>query len=129
MSKCNERLLGFKSRSLLVLPVLLFCCWISAIANDHGSGTKSSSSELKSVVFVVEKPGEVGAAILVSLDQREQQDILLFAGDQSFKYRIALGRLEQGQHKIIISVNRERSAPRAAGAEILAVKPVFAGTD
>jgi len=59
----------------------------------------------------------------------KQQDILLFAGDQSFKYRIALGRLEQGQHKVIISLNRERSAPHAAGAEILGVKPVFAGTD
>ena len=148
MSKCNERLLGFKPGSVFVLLILLFCCWISAIAHDHGSGARSDSSELKSVVFVVEKPGEVGleiearspgaswekpgeecAAILVSLDQREQQDILLFAGDQSFKYRIALGRLEQGQHKVIISLNRERSAPHAAGAEILGVKPVFAGTD
>jgi hypothetical protein len=148
MSKCNKRLLGFKSGSMFVLPVLLLCCWVSAVAHENGTRTTVGSSELKSVDFVVEKPGEVGleiearspgaswekpgeecAAILVSLDHREQQDIFLFAGDQTFKYRIALGRLEQGKHKVIISLNRDRSAPHAAGAEILGVKPVLAGTD
>src|SRR5258707_3902373 len=112
MSKCNKRLLGFKSGFMFVLPVLLLCCWVSAVAHENGSRTTGGSSELKSVDFVVEKPGEVGleiearspgaswekpgeecAAIQVSLDQREQQDILLFAGDQTFKYRITLGRV------------------------------------
>jgi hypothetical protein len=100
------------------------------------------------VTFVVEKPGEVGlevearspgaswekpggecAALLVSLDQKDRQDILLFAGDQSFKYRIALGLLEPGKHNVVISLNRDRSAPNSASAEVLAVRPVFSGTD
>src|SRR4051812_15832916 len=133
MSKFNEPLRGFKSVQLVILPLLVICCWCSAVAHDHGSGISDRTSELKRVTFVVEKPGEVGlevearspgaswekpggecAALLVSLDQKDRQDILLFAGEQSFKYRIALGRLEPGKHNVVVSLNRDRSAPNAA---------------
>jgi hypothetical protein len=146
MSKFIKLPSGRKSLHLITLPLLIICCWLSTAARE--SEINSSLTELKSLTFVVEKAGEIGlevearspgaswakpggecAALLVSLDQKDRLDILLFAGDQSFKYRIALGRLERGKHTVVISLNRDRSAPNAANADVLGVKPVFTGTD
>ncbi|MEQ1763951.1 MAG: hypothetical protein ABL984_12510 [Pyrinomonadaceae bacterium] len=62
---------------------------------------------------------EAEAAVLsVFLDGRYSQDIILFAGDSRFDYKALLGRVEAGEHKVELALNRERSAAKAANVSI-----------
>jgi hypothetical protein len=63
--------------------------------------------------------GAESAALLVSVDGAQNQDLLLWAGDEVFHYRVMLGRLRKGRHKVSVSLNLPRSA---AGAQIAEIK-------
>jgi hypothetical protein len=51
-----------------------------------------------------------------------QQDLLLWAGDESFRYRVSLGRLNKGRHTVSVALNKARSSAEAQRAEIKALR-------
>jgi hypothetical protein len=65
----------------------------------------------------VEK-GREAAIVTVFVDDRYQQDVILFAGAQSFTYRLLLGRVGAGEHRLRIEFNRRQSAPRDSTVKI-----------
>jgi len=65
------------------------------------------------------RPGAEAAALSISVDGVKNQDQLLWAGDEVFHYRVMLGRLRKGKHRVSVSLNLPRSA---AGAQIAEVK-------
>jgi hypothetical protein len=75
------------------------------------------------------RPGAEAAALLVLVDGVYNQDLLLWAGDELFRYRVLLGRLSQGKHTLSVVLNPPRSAPRARRAEVKALRSLpFANT-
>jgi hypothetical protein len=75
------------------------------------------------------RPGAEAAALLVLVDGVYNQDLLLWAGDELFRYRVLLGRLSKGKHTLSVALNPSRSAPRARRAEIKALRSLpFATT-
>jgi hypothetical protein len=69
------------------------------------------------------RPGAEAAALSVSVDGVQNQDLLLWAGDEVFHYRVMLGHLRKGRHKVSVSLNLSRSA---AGAQVAEVKSLRA---
>jgi hypothetical protein len=73
------------------------------------------------------REGAEAAALLVSVDGVHNQDVLLWAGDEVFQYRIMLGRLSKGKHMVSVSLNLPRSAARAQVAEVKVLRPLPLG--
>lgn len=65
------------------------------------------------------REGAEAAALLISVDGVYNQDLLLWAGDELFSYRVMLGNLTRGKHKVSVALNLARSA---AGAQLAEVK-------
>src|SRR5262245_40016353 len=61
-----------------------------------------------------EKAGAEAAALRIELDGKYSQDLLLWAGDSPFIYRLMLGRLAPGKHYVTATLNQSHSA---AGAQ------------
>src|SRR5258705_982240 len=75
------------------------------------------------------RPGAEAAVLLVLVEGLDNQDLLLWAGDELFRYRVLLGRLSHGKHTLSVALNPLRSAPRARRAEVKALRPLpFANT-
>jgi hypothetical protein len=70
------------------------------------------------------REGAEAAALLISVDGVYQQDLLLWAGDESFRYRVMLGRLSRGKHTVSVSLNAARSAAEAHRAEVKSLRPL-----
>jgi len=70
------------------------------------------------------RPDAEAAALLVLVDGIYNQDLLLWAGDEFFRYRVLLGRLSKGTHTISVVLNSARSAPKAQRAEIKELRPL-----
>lgn len=68
------------------------------------------------------RQGAEAAALLVSVDGVQNQDLLLWAGEEEFDYRVMLGHLRKGSHRISVSLNPSRSA---AGAQVAEVKSLW----
>ena len=68
--------------------------------------------------------GTQAAALVVSVDGVYNQDLLLWAGDELFRYRVLLGRLSKGNHIISVALNPARSAPKVQRAEVKALRPL-----
>jgi hypothetical protein len=64
------------------------------------------------------------AAVLIEVDGHYNQDLLLFAGEKPFIYRVSLGMLPAGKHQIAAKLNRARSASQAGGAIIQRLQPI-----
>jgi hypothetical protein len=69
----------------------------------------------------IEKSSEAATATIF-LDNRYCQDVILFAGSQSFTYRLMLGRVGAGEHLLRIEYNRKQSAPQTSTIKIEDVK-------
>lgn len=54
------------------------------------------------------------AALTVLVDEKYHQDILLFAGEQLFDYKVFIGALSKGNHLIEIVWNKQLSAKQSA---------------
>src|ERR1044072_4800772 len=65
------------------------------------------------------RKGSEAAALVVLVDGTYNQDVLLWAGDGIYRYRLLLGRLPEGSHKVSVVLNEARSA---AGVRRPAVK-------
>lgn len=69
--------------------------------------------------------GSEAAIATVVVDGRYSQDIILFAGERSFTYRVMLGHLQAGEHNLRVDLNRRRSASKATVIEIQDAKVSF----
>jgi len=75
------------------------------------------------------RKGAEASAVSISVDGKQNQDLLLWAGEELFAYRVMLGRLAQGKHTVSVSLNPDRSAAGARRAEVKALRPLlFAAT-
>jgi hypothetical protein len=70
------------------------------------------------------RKGAEAAALLIEVDGNYNQDLLLWAGDAPFYYRVTLGRLARGKHTVIARLNRSRSAAAAQQATVLSLRPI-----
>ncbi len=68
--------------------------------------------------------GAEAAAVLISVDGVYNQDLLLWAGDEVFPYRVMLGRFSKGKHTVSVALNLARSAAGAHRAEIKRLRPL-----
>ncbi len=62
--------------------------------------------------------GAEAAILTVFVDGKYNQDLILFAGEETFEYQGLLGRLSAGEHTISIVLNEARSAPNARRVKI-----------
>jgi hypothetical protein len=70
------------------------------------------------------REGAEAAALLVSVDGVYNQDLLLWAGDELFPYRVMLGHLPGGKHTVSVALNTARSAAEARRAEVKSLRPL-----
>ncbi|MGI8567005.1 MAG: hypothetical protein ACR2LZ_11055, partial [Pyrinomonadaceae bacterium] len=68
--------------------------------------------------------GAEAAAVVIEVDGRYNQDLLLWGGDKAFTYRVMLGRLPRGRHTVSVRLNPARSAAGAKRAEVLSLRPL-----
>lgn len=68
--------------------------------------------------------GAEAAAVVIEVDRRFNQDLLLWGGDKAFTYRVMLGRLPRGRHTVSVRLNLARSAAGAKRAEVLSLRPL-----
>lgn len=73
------------------------------------------------------RKGAEAAALLISVDGKYNQDLLLWAGDEFFNYRVMLGRLSSGKHTVSVTWNPQRSAAGALRAEVKSLRPLPLG--
>ena len=73
------------------------------------------------------RAGSEAAAVMILIDGAYNQDLLLWAGEELFRYRVALGRLPRGRHKVAVALNAARSADGARRAEVRALRPLVFG--
>lgn len=71
-----------------------------------------------------ERKGSEAAALIISVDGSYNQDLLLWSGDESSRYRVMLGRFPRGKHTVSVALNPERSAAGAKQAEVTALRPL-----
>jgi hypothetical protein len=64
------------------------------------------------------RKGSEAAALVVTVDGAYNQDVLLWAGDEFYRYDVLLGRLPKGRHEVAVSLNPARSAAGARSAEV-----------
>ncbi len=62
------------------------------------------------------------ATVTIFVDNRYHQDVITFAGSQSFTYRVMLGRVGAGSHLLRIEYHRKQSARQASTIKIEDVK-------
>jgi hypothetical protein len=72
------------------------------------------------------RAGRESAVATVSLDGRYSQDVVLFAGARRFTYRVALGRVDRGRHRVRVRFSRAKSPPGARGIRVRRLRPSLA---
>jgi hypothetical protein len=65
------------------------------------------------------------AALIISVDGSYNQDLFLWAGDESSQYRVMLGRLPRGKHTVSVALNPARSAAGVRVAEVKSLHPLL----
>ena len=70
------------------------------------------------------RKGSEAAALVVTVDGAYSQDVLLWAGEGFYVYRVMLGRLPKGTHKVAVALDEARSAAGARRAEVKSLRPV-----
>ena len=69
-----------------------------------------------------EKAGSEAATVSIFVDGQKHQDAILFAGAKPFTYRLLLGRVSPGEHKLRIELNRQQSAASVTAVNIADAK-------
>lgn len=70
------------------------------------------------------RKGSEAASLVVTVDGAYSQDVLLWAGESFHSYRVMLGRLPRGRHRVEVALNEARSAAGARRAEVRSLRPV-----
>jgi hypothetical protein len=65
------------------------------------------------------------AALVLEVDGDYNQDLLLWAGNSPFIYRVMLGRLAPGKHSVTARMNHSRSAAAARQAIVRSLRPIL----
>lgn len=68
------------------------------------------------------RKGSEAAALVVLVDGAYNQTVLLWAGEGFNVYRVLLGRLSKGNHKISVALDEARSAAGARRAEVKSLR-------
>jgi hypothetical protein len=68
------------------------------------------------------RKGAEAAALVVTVDGAYHQDLLLWAGEEFYRYRVLLGRLPKGKHTVAVALNPARSAAGARRAEVKSLR-------
>ena len=68
------------------------------------------------------RKGSEAAALVVTVDGVYNQDVLLWAGEEFYRYRVLLGRLPKGSHAVSVALNPARSAAGARRAEVKSLR-------
>jgi hypothetical protein len=131
------------------LLVLLACAVLSTFGREGAVAqtTLQHPRSLSSKTFKLTKGMEVGleiearspgaswarkgaeaAALLISVDGQYNQDLLLWAGDETFQYRVMLGNFPQGEHTISVALSQKHSAAGAQRAEVKSLRPLLFAT-
>ncbi|MGI8734065.1 MAG: hypothetical protein ACR2LM_12315 [Pyrinomonadaceae bacterium] len=71
------------------------------------------------------RKGAEAVAVLISVDGKYNQDLLLWAGDEWFRYRVMLGRILKGKHTVSVTLNTPRSAAAARSAEVKSLRSLL----
>jgi hypothetical protein len=136
-----------KSFGLLLLLLLASVYGSLNVAGVHLAASRSTSqpaATLASETFNLAEQTEVGleiearspgaswarkgaeaAALLISVDGIYNQDLLLWDGDESFPYRVMLGRFPKGKHTVSVALNPARSAVGAQRVEVKSLRPLL----
>jgi hypothetical protein len=96
------------------------------------AASSAGAQTLKSVTFTLERPAEVqavvtarcegcdwgrrgreAAVLVVTMDGRESQDLVLARGPERAEYAITIGPAGRGKHHVSITLDREATAPVA----------------
>jgi hypothetical protein len=71
------------------------------------------------------RKGSEAAALVVTVDGAYNQDVLLWAGEDFYVYRVLLGRLPKGKHQVAVALNEARSAAGARSAEVKSLRAII----
>lgn len=71
------------------------------------------------------RKGSEAAALVVTVDGAYNQDVLLWAGESFYRYRVLLGRLPKGRRTVSVALNPARSAAGARRAEVKSLRAVI----
>jgi hypothetical protein len=69
-----------------------------------------------------ERKGSEAADLVVTVDGAYNQDVLLWAGEGFYVYRVLLGRLPKGTHRVSVALDEARSAVGARRAEVKSLR-------
>ncbi len=69
-----------------------------------------------------EKSGSEAATVSIFVDGQKHQDAILFAGAKQFTYRLLLGRVLPGEHKLRIELNRAQASTKTTTVTIADAK-------
>lgn len=77
-----------------------------------------------------ERKDREGALLALEVDGRYSQHLALTRGARPAEYRVALGPLPAGPHRLRVALDRERTPRKVAGAAVtrVALHPVFAAS-
>lgn len=120
-------------KSLWVIAILL--CAVSVLKAQRSGPT------LQSRQLILNRETEVGleimalvpgaswaitgaeaSALTIAVDGVYNQDLLLWSGHRPFTYRLMLGRLPSGKHRVTVGLNEARSASRTLRATVLSMR-------
>ena len=120
----------------VILVTVLFCAVPFSQAQQRGPVLASSELMLPldaevGLEITARAPGaswaKTGAespAITIEVDGVYNQDLLLWAGHGAYIYRLILGRLAVGKHRVTATLNRAQSAPAARNPAIVSMRAV-----
>ncbi|MDT5271887.1 MAG: hypothetical protein QOH49_4073 [Acidobacteriota bacterium] len=68
------------------------------------------------------RKGAEAAALVVTVGGAYNQHVLLWAGEEFYRYRVMLGRLPKGSHRVSVALDEARSAAGARRAEVRSLR-------
>lgn len=112
--------------SILAILSLALLLALSASAQTLLEKSFNADAEAEAVLDLTaaapgtswEKAGAEAATVAVFIDGKKFQDVILFAGAKSFTYRLLLGRIAAGEHKLRLDFNRAQSAAQATSVTL-----------
>ena len=129
------------TRPLLTLALAAAAVAVSALPASAAAPAKDPSV----TAFTASRPGEAlldlralatgtdwgragheSAVVGIELDGAYNQDVVLFNGQRSFDYKVALGPVGRGRHRVVARFDPQKSPDAANGATIQSLSASFA---
>jgi hypothetical protein len=119
-------------RRLLAAAALALLLPASALAADRTTFKAKRAGEAWLAITASapgtdwSRAGAESAVATVTLDGRYSQDVVLFAGARRFTYRVALGPVDRGRHRVRVRFDRAKSPPGASAVRVRRLRPSLA---